>query len=62
MYCISDRSDVCEDCECEWDADDGEEEAEDAAASRARRDVTVTWEGRGCVIHNIWDGICSAVY
>ena len=42
MYCISDRSDVCEDCECEWDADDGEEEAEDAAASRARRDVTVT--------------------
>ena len=36
----------------------GEEEAEDAAASRARRDVTVTCEaairftyGKGCVIH-----------
>ena len=42
MYCMSDRSDVGEDCEGEGDADDGEEEAEDAAARRARRDVTVT--------------------
>ena len=59
MYCISDRSDVCEDCECEWDADDGEEEAEDAAASRARRDVTVTC---GAAIWFIWKRLRDKTY
>ena len=46
---LAHRSDVGEDCEREGDADDGEEEAEDAAARRARRDVAVPWirEGGG---------------
>ena len=34
--------DVDDDRECEWDADDGEEDAEDAARRRHRRDVAVT--------------------
>ena len=35
-------SDVDDDRECEWDADDGEEDAEDAARRRHWRDVAVT--------------------
>ena len=34
--------DVDDDRECEWDADDGEEDAEDAARRRHWRDVAVT--------------------
>ena len=37
--------DVDDDRECEWDADDGEEDAEDAARRRHRRDVAVTCDG-----------------
>ena len=40
-------SDVDDDRECEGDADDGEEDAEDAARRRHRCDVAVTCDGIG---------------
>ena len=43
--------DVDDDRECEWDADDGEEDAEDAARRRHRRDVAVTCAGKRQDLH-----------